>query len=59
MEKNQYLITEEANSVLASYFSISSIPKYVILNESNKIYMNNAPSPSSEEFEKVIIKLYK
>jgi thiol-disulfide isomerase/thioredoxin len=59
MEKNQYLITEEANSVLASYFSISSIPKHVILNESNKIYMNNAPSPSNEEFEKVIIKLCK
>lgn len=59
MGKNQYLITEEANSVLGSYFSISSIPKYVVLNAANKTYMNNAPSPSSEEFEKVISQLDK
>jgi thiol-disulfide isomerase/thioredoxin len=59
MDKNQYLITEEANSVLGSYFSISSIPKYVVLNAANKTYMNNAPSPSSEEFEKAISQLDK
>ena len=59
MDKNQYLIAEEANSVLGTYFSISSIPKYVVLNATNKTYMNNAPSPSSEEFEKVISQLDK
>jgi thiol-disulfide isomerase/thioredoxin len=57
MGKDQYLIAEEANSVLGAYFSISSIPKYVVLNAANKTYMNNAPSPSSEEFEKAISQL--
>jgi thiol-disulfide isomerase/thioredoxin len=57
MDKEQYLITEEASSVLGNYFSISSIPKYVILNAANKIYMNHAPSPSSDEFEEVINRL--
>ena len=40
-------------------FFRNDIPKYVVLNVANKAYMNNAPSSSSDEFEKVIIQLDK
>ncbi len=54
MDKNQYLISEAAISALGACFSISSIPKYVILNPKNNIYMNTAPSPGSTEFEEIL-----
>jgi thiol-disulfide isomerase/thioredoxin len=53
MNKNQYLI--EDNSILKSYFNISSIPRYTILDKENKLFLINAPSPSdSLKFNKSI-----
>jgi thiol-disulfide isomerase/thioredoxin len=34
-----------------------SIPRYVILDENNKIINNNAPKPSNSEFEEIIAKI--
>ena len=60
MNKNQYLIVENTNSILGKYFAISSIPRYVVLNSKNSIYMNTIPSPSETlEFEKIINEVIK
>ena len=55
MDKNQYLMTKETNSILQRYFTISSIPKYAILNVINETIMGSIPAPNdSGEFEKII-----
>lgn len=53
MGSNQYLIPA-TNSVLKDYFSLTSIPKYVILNPTNQLYMNAVPAPGDAQFENVI-----
>ncbi|MBG7610910.1 hypothetical protein IU405_01440 [Polaribacter sp. BAL334] len=41
---------------LKSSFGIS-IPRYVILDENNKIIDNNAPKPSHKDFEMIVKKI--
>lgn len=45
MNENQYLVFENKNSDLRSFFNISTIPQYVILDHTNKLFLINAPSP--------------
>ena len=53
MDKNQYLIIENSN--LATYFNITKVPQYVILDHINKMFLINAPSPSDNlQFSKII-----
>jgi len=60
--KQQYKILNYKKSKLIKFLQLKrsfglTIPRYVILDENNKIIDNNAPKPSSAEFEKVINKL--
>jgi thiol-disulfide isomerase/thioredoxin len=58
MDENQYLMTKETNSILQNYFTITSIPKYAILNAVNETIMGTIPAPNdSGEFEKIINKV--
>lgn len=57
IDKNQYNISEGTYSALGKYFSLRTIPKYVVLNPVNNTYINFVPSPSSAEFEDVINKV--
>jgi thiol-disulfide isomerase/thioredoxin len=53
--RNSYLLVKGMKSSLARALSVQQIPRYLIVNEQNKIVVNNAPSPKNEEaFEKII-----
>jgi len=54
MDRNQYFIDGGTYSIIGKYFSLMSIPKYVVLNATNKTYSKSVPSPGSAEFEVVI-----
>lgn len=52
---NSFFILKGKKSTLAKSLKVSWIPRYVIFNKKNKIVLNNAPSPSDNEyFEKII-----
>ncbi len=52
---NSFYILNGKNSSLTKSLKVSWIPRYVIFNKKNKIVLNNAPSPSDNEyFEKII-----
>ncbi|MGG7035724.1 MAG: TlpA family protein disulfide reductase [Flavobacterium sp.] len=55
MDKNQYLIDEATGDYLKNFFSVSSIPKYILLDSENKMALSDAPSPADKSsFEKEI-----
>lgn len=45
--KNHYRVLKGKDSGLMKFLKISWIPRYVILNENDKIILNNAPRPSN------------
>lgn len=47
MNKNQYLIPDINNSDLKTFFNISSVPHYAILDINNQVFTINAPSPGN------------
>ena len=52
---NSFFILNGKKSSLAKSLKVSWIPRYVIFNNKNKIILNNAPSPSNNEyFERII-----
>ena len=58
MDENQYLIPDSKNSVLRTFFSVSSIPHYAILDSNNNVYLINAPNPGSNlEFTEILQKI--
>ncbi|WP_418510629.1 TlpA family protein disulfide reductase [Corallibacter sp.] len=55
MDKYQYLIPETNNSALRTFFNVSSIPHYAILDGKNNVFLMNAPSPGNTvQFNEVI-----
>ena len=52
---NSFFLLKGRKSALASYFKVKEIPRYVIFNKYNKIVLNNAPSPSENEYFEEII----
>jgi thiol-disulfide isomerase/thioredoxin len=53
--RNSYLLLKGKKSSLARALEIHQIPRYLVVNQKNKIVVNNAPSPANEEaFEKII-----
>jgi thiol-disulfide isomerase/thioredoxin len=46
--KNQYLLVDNFNSSLAKYFSIKSVPRYILIDQNLKVLKSNAPFPSNE-----------
>jgi len=58
MDKNQYLIVENKNPFLRTFFNISSIPHYAILDNKNNVFLGNSPSPSDTiQFNNLIKKI--
>ena len=43
--RNQFIIPDIDNSALRTFFNVSSIPHYAILDSNNDVYLINAPSP--------------
>lgn len=59
---NQYKVLNPKKSNFIKELNIRasyglSIPRYVILDENNRIIDNNAPKPSNSEFEEIITKI--
>jgi len=59
---NQYKVLKPKKSNLIKKLNIRTsygltIPRYVILDENNRIIDNNAPKPSNSEFEEIITKI--
>lgn len=53
--RHQYLLTKGKESAISKYLKVELIPRYIILDQKNKIRFNNAPRPSDNEvFAKVI-----
>lgn len=44
MNKNQFLIPDSKNSVVRTFFNVSFIPHYALLDSNNKVFLINAPS---------------
>lgn len=57
MDKNQYLISGPSKEVLRNYFSLSTIPKYAVLDQTNNVFINAAPSPGSADFNVITSQL--
>lgn len=53
---NQYLIVSSDKKGLNDYFKISSIPRYILIDQPNNILMGDAPRPSSQEIRKILLK---
>ncbi|MBU2938477.1 TlpA family protein disulfide reductase [Lacinutrix sp. C3R15] len=55
MDKNQYVISVAPNSDLTTFFNVSSIPHYSILDINNEVILINSPSPEDTlEFNDII-----
>jgi len=53
--RNSYLLLKGKKSSLAKALEVHQIPRYLIVDQKNKIVVNNAPSPANEDaFEKII-----
>ncbi len=53
--RNSYLLLKGKKSSLAKSLNVHQIPRYLIVDQKNKIVVNNAPSPNNTEaFEKII-----
>ncbi len=51
-----YLLPTNFNSAFAQYFSINSIPRYILLNSSGKVICADCSTPENEEsFEKYLL----
>lgn len=56
---NSFFLLNGRKSSLTSSLKVKEFPRYVILNKENMIVLNNAPSPSDEEFfEQIIDNVY-
>jgi hypothetical protein len=52
---NSFFLLNGHKSALASSLKVLGIPRYVIFNQTNKIVLNTAPSPSDNiYFERII-----
>lgn len=51
---DHYLISRDDYALFDDYFSIQTIPRYIVLGHTNKTYVNSFPAPGTPEFEKVI-----
>lgn len=57
INKNQFLINRSEINI-ADYLNVKQIPRYVILNKENEIFMLNAPSPKdSLSYQKILIEI--
>ncbi|KAB8152495.1 redoxin family protein [Kordia sp. TARA_039_SRF] len=53
--RNSYLLLKGNKSSLAKALNVQQIPRYLIVNQQNKVVVNNAPSPNNEAaFEKIV-----
>ncbi|MCF1420898.1 TlpA family protein disulfide reductase [Mangrovimonas futianensis] len=58
VDKNQYVIPDTGNSALRTFFNVSSIPHYAILDGEDNVFLMNAPSPGSTvQFNDVLEKI--
>jgi len=53
---NQYLLLDGANSNLAKLLNITSIPRYVLIDNKGKIVKSSAPRPYNKELKSVVEK---
>lgn len=52
---NSYWLIEGIKSPLAKFLKVKEIPRYILFDKTNKVYLNNAPIPNKlGTFEKVI-----
>lgn len=53
--RNSYLLLKGKKSSLARALNVHQIPRYLIVDQKNKIVVNNAPTPTNKDaFEKII-----
>ena len=55
--ENSYLLINNSNNKFSGYFDISSIPRYIILDENGSVYSINAPRPSDPEAVENILEI--
>ena len=58
IQKNSYLLDNNFNSNFATYFGISSIPRYILIDKEGKLLLPNAPRPSEKKLNDELLKLF-
>jgi thiol-disulfide isomerase/thioredoxin len=56
---NVYLITLPAQSRILKYYSVMTIPHYLLFNKKGDLVFKNAPRPSSQEIKQLLLKFIK
>lgn len=56
-KENSFLIQNFDDSDFKKRFNIDGIPRYIIINKNGEVINDGAPSPSSEELKKLLLKL--